>query len=165
MNRMYSFSVFPSLLKRKPQAYAVITGNDRHPTVHGTVRFYQTPYGVLVAAEFTGLPSTTGECASPVFGLHIHSGSSCTGTTAEPFADTRSRCDPNGCPHPYHAGDLPPLFGASGRAFAAFLTDRFSLQQIIGRTVIVHASPDDYTTQPSGNSGERIGCGQITAIK
>lgn len=163
MNRMYSFSFFPSLLKRKPQAYAVVTGSDKHPTVHGTVRFYQTPQGVLVAAEFTGLPTAAGECSSPIFGFHIHSGSSCTGTEEDPFADALSHYDPNGCPHPYHPGDLPPLFGVNGRAFAAFLTDRFSLREVIGRTVIVHASPDDFTTQPAGNSGERIACGRITA--
>lgn len=163
MNRMYSFSVFPSLLKRRPQAYAVVTGNADHPAVHGTVRFYQTPLGVLVAAEITGLPTAKDKCRAPIFGFHIHSGTACTGTEEEPFADALSHYDPNGCPHPYHAGDMPPLFGVNGRAFAAFLTDRFTLRQITGRTVIVHSAPDDFTTQPAGNAGERIACGVITA--
>ncbi|MCX7614928.1 MAG: superoxide dismutase family protein, partial [Clostridiales bacterium] len=65
------------------------------------------------------------------------------------------------CNHPGHAGDLPPLFGNYGHAFMAVFTGRVSVSEIIGRTVIIHASPDDFTTQPSGNSGKKIACGQI----
>ena len=63
--------------------------------------------------------------------------------------------------HPYHAGDLPPLFGSGGVAVSVFLTDRFHLEDIIGKTVIIHSSPDDFTTQPSGNAGAKIACGEI----
>ena len=42
-----------------------------------------------------------------------------------------------------------------------FLTDRFTLKEIIGRTVVIHSMPDDFTSQPSGNSGEKIACGVI----
>jgi Cu-Zn family superoxide dismutase len=56
---------------------------------------------------------------------------------------------------------MPPLFAGTGRAFLAFFTDRFTVDEIIGRTVVVHAKPDDFTTQPSGNSGSKIACGQI----
>ena len=69
--------------------------------------------------------------------------------------------NPNQCAHPYHAGDLPPLFGSNGYAFEAFLTDRFTVSEVIGRTVIIHSKPDDFSTQPSGNSGEKIACGEI----
>ena len=41
------------------------------------------------------------------------------------------------------------------------LTDRFSVSDILGRTLVIHISPDDFTTQPSGNSGKKIACGQI----
>ncbi|MBP3600475.1 MAG: superoxide dismutase family protein [Clostridia bacterium] len=57
---------------------------------------------------------------------------------------------------------MPPLFEVNGRAFSVFLTDRFSVPQILGKTVIIHALPDDFTTQPSGNAGEKIACGIIT---
>lgn len=46
-----------------------------------------------------------------------------------------------------------------------FLTDRFKVDDVIGRTVIIHDKPDDFTTQPSGNSGEKIACGIINRIK
>jgi Cu-Zn family superoxide dismutase len=43
----------------------------------------------------------------------------------------------------------------------SFYDKRFSLQDILGRSVIIHNQPDDFTTQPSGNSGAMIGCGVI----
>ena len=73
--------------------------------------------------------------------------------------------NPLGCPHPYHAGDMPPIFGAAGYAFSAFVTDRFTVRDVVGRSVILHGSPDDFTTQPSGNAGEKIACGEIMGRK
>lgn len=42
-----------------------------------------------------------------------------------------------------------------------FFTDKFDVEDIIGKTVIIHESPDDYRTQPAGNSGRRLACGVI----
>jgi Cu/Zn superoxide dismutase len=47
---------------------------------------------------------------------------------------------------------------------AQFFTQRFKLSEVIGLPVIIHARPDDFTTQPSGNSGEMIACGLINYI-
>ena len=41
------------------------------------------------------------------------------------------------------------------------LSNRFSIEEIIGRTVIIHDAPDDFRTQPSGNAGMKIACGVI----
>lgn len=41
------------------------------------------------------------------------------------------------------------------------MTDRFTIDETIGKTVIIHAKPDDFVTQPSGNAGEKIACGVI----
>ncbi len=150
-----------SLLRCRPQAAACIAGSENYPDLSGTVRFYQTRKGVIVLAEISGLPHSGLPCHDRVFGFHIHEGTDCGGTMDDPFADAMSHYDPHNCEHPYHAGDLPPLFGNNGSALSLFLTHRFSVDEVIGRTVIIHDMPDDYTTQPSGKSGTKIACGVI----
>ena len=93
--------------------------------------------------------------------MHIHEGGSCTGNASDPLADAGMHYNPNKCPHPEHAGDLPSLFTTKGNAFLAVLTDRFSINEIIGKTVIIHSAPDDFGTQPAGNSRSKIACGEI----
>ncbi|MDD7215163.1 MAG: superoxide dismutase family protein [Anaerovoracaceae bacterium] len=85
----------------------------------------------------------------------------CSGTKENPFEDAHGHFNPDCCDHPHHAGDLPPLLGNRGYALQIFLTGRFCVSEIIGKTVIIHADPDDFTSQPSGNSGKMIACGQI----
>jgi Cu-Zn family superoxide dismutase len=146
---------------KKPDAKADIRGSNAYPNIVGTARFFQTKDGVLVCAEVSGLPHSGEACRGGVFAFHIHEGKSCTGNAEDPFADVKSHYNPNNCKHPYHAGDLPPLFENNGRAFMVFLTDRFNVGDIIGRTIIIHSSPDDFTTQPAGNAGAKIACGNI----
>lgn len=148
-------------LSQRPQASAAIMGSPAYPTIKGEAHFHQTPMGALLVIEVLGLPSGRGSCASPVFALHIHDGPSCSGNAQDPFANARTHYNPDNCPHPYHAGDLPPLFGAGGRAFLAVLTDRFTVREIIGRTLILHSARDDFTTQPAGDAGQKIACGVI----
>lgn len=154
---------FTSIFLRRPDASADVRGSKKYTDINGRVNFYQTRMGVIVSAEISGLPQNQDKCEQPVFGFHIHSGTQCEGNADDPFAGAQGHYNPDECMHPYHAGDLPPLFGADGCAFSAFLTDRFSVKDIIGKTVIVHASPDDFMTQPSGNSGLKIACGEIRA--
>ncbi len=161
MNLRNRYPNYNSLLRQRPQAWARVQGSSQYPEIQGSVRFYQTPRGVLVSAEIVGLPNPGGACDSPIFAFHIHEGDSCTGNREDPFANVRMHYNPYNCPHPYHAGDLPPLFGVNGYAFSVFLTNRFTVAEIIGRTVIIHGSPDDFKTQPSGNAGTKIACGQI----
>jgi Cu-Zn family superoxide dismutase len=160
-NGVNGFPNFSGLLGRRPQAWATVWGSERYPDIRGEVRFYQTAFGVVVEARIMGLPTGDDVCESPIFGFHIHEGGLCTGNETDPFADAGTHYDPYGCPHPYHAGDLPPLFGAGGYAYAAFLTDRVTVEELMGRVVILHGSPDDFTTQPAGNAGEKIACGVI----
>lgn len=152
---------FLSLIRQKPQAIARVNGSPDHPDLKGTAAFYQTRAGVIVASQISGLPTNKDICHQPIFAFHIHGGGSCSGNETDYFADAMGHYNPNNCPHPYHAGDMPPLFGVNGNAFLAFLTNRFTVKDVIGRTVIIHSNPDDFTTQPSGNSGARIACGVI----
>ena len=120
---------------------------------------------MLVRSEISGLPKNNEDCNSPVFGFHIHSGFDCSGTAEDPFSGALTHYNPENCEHPYHAGDMPPLFGVNGNAVSVFLTDRFTVSEVIGRAVIIHARPDDFMTQPSGNSGEKIACGIIRDLR
>ena len=103
-------------------------------------------------------------CGQRIFGFHIHEGTRCSGTSVDHFADAGSHYNPSNCPHPMHAGDLPPLFVNNGRAWFATITPQFTVSDVIGHTVIVHSDPDDFHTRPSGNSGEKIACGMIKRV-
>ena len=148
-------------LRGRAQAEAVVTGGESHPDLSGVVRFYRANGGVIVCAEISGLPQGDSPCQEKIFGFHIHEGTDCGGNLDNPFANTLSHYNPRGCEHPNHAGDLPPLFGNGGLALCAFFTTRFSISEVIGKTVVIHDHPDDFTTQPSGNSGTKIACGVI----
>ena len=161
-NRYNGYPDLLSITRRPPHALARIFGSGAYPGIRGTVRFYQTSYGVVVWAQITGLPDPGIMCQGPIFAFHIHQGSDCKNANADDaFELTGGHYDPYGCDHPYHAGDMPPLFGAKGRAFSVFLTDRFTLREIVNKTVVIHSFPDDFKSQPSGNSGEKIACGRI----
>lgn len=136
-------------------AIARVKGGTDAPNLSGVVKFYQKPEGVLVVASVSGLPQTD---PGQFFAFHIHEGPNCSGAG---FPASGGHYDPTGQPHPQHAGDLPPLLSNGGSAFLAVLTDRFRVRDIIGRTVIIHSGPDDFHTQPSGNPGTKIACGEI----
>ena len=155
------FVNFGKLFSRMPDAVAIIKGSREYPSIWGVVRFYTVESGVMVRAEIKGLPIDHGKCALNIFGFHIHSGTSCIGNGDDPFALADGHYNRGECPHPRHAGDLLPLMGVKGRAVSAFLTDRFTVSEVRGKAVIIHSMPDDFTTQPAGNSGKKIACGII----
>ncbi len=138
----------------KPQAIAFITGKNVSHAIRGIVKFYQMSRCVLVVAYLNGLPHTD----SGFFGFHIHEGDNCAGAD---FSGSKGHYNPDGAPHPKHAGDMPPLMRCGNMAHLSFLTDRFKVGDIIGRTVVIHDMPDDFTSQPAGNSGQKIACGII----
>lgn len=138
----------------KPNAIARINGKDATRDTFGTVKFYQKANCVLVVADIKGLPHTSAN----FFGFHIHEGNSCESAD---FSDSKGHYNPYITPHPEHAGDMPPLMLCGNMAHSSFITDRFKVADIIGRTVVIHDMPDDFTTQTSGNSGQKIACGII----
>lgn len=153
---------FSRLIGRyRPDAKAVLSGAPDYPEIRGTVSLHQTKSGVLVVAEVFGLPRGDEDCNRQIFAFHIHEGNSCTGNDEDSFADAGQHYNPGSCEHPHHAGDLPPLFGNDGYAWSAVLTDRFTIEEVMGHTVILHRGVDDFTSQPAGNAGEKIACGVI----
>lgn len=146
------------LLETQPAAHAWVHGNDSSPDLQGEILFYPWQEGTLLLARVAGLPQ------DGFFGFHIHElGNCCTGGDV-PFFCAGGHYNPSNHDHPDHAGDLPVLLASGGRAFTVFFTGRFRPEEVIGRSVVIHEHPDDYHSQPAGDSGGRIACGVIEAV-
>ena len=138
----------------KPNSIAYIKGGEDAPQLRENVKFFQKRGYVLVTATIFGMPSSE----TGFYGFHIHSGTSCTEAA---FSKTGQHYDIRTSQHPQHSGDLPPLMLCNGGSYMTVATDRFTTNDIIGRTVVIHKDVDDFTTQPSGNAGTKIACGVI----
>lgn len=159
---MYQFTprlTFSKILENnKPRAAAWVTGGSAEPQLSGLVKFFDTPYGgVLVEAEIFGLPDIDEQGSSNFYAMHIHEYGDCSNS----YKNTGEHYNPTGESHPNHAGDMIPLFANQGYAWLAFYDKRFTIDDIIGKSVIIHSRPDDFKTPPSGDSGNKIGCGVI----
>lgn len=139
-------------------ACAKISGTNDNPRLKGIAKFYKTTgAGIWIAIEVSGLPTQNSSIHSQFYGLHIHEKGDCT----PPFENVGSHYNPRNLPHPDHAGDLPPLLGSDGYAYSLFYTGRLTPDDVINRSIVIHSAPDDFHTQPAGNSGTKIGCGVI----
>lgn len=131
----------------------------------GVATFVERDEGVSIGVSVTGLPAGT-------HGFHIHERGACEAPTFESAGD---HFDPEGRRHGTeaeggpHAGDLENLVVGrhgtgrmSGHSEGVTLGEGDnSLLQGDATALVIHADPDDYRTQPSGNSGARIACGVI----
>lgn len=134
----------------------------RGNAVSGTVHFRQTASGLRVTGEVRGL--TPGR----EVGFHVHEKGDCSSGDG---MSAGGHFNPAGSAHGrhgagvHHAGDLPSLkANASGVARIDFETRSIALggaTDIVGKGLIVHRDPDDYTTQPTGNAGPRLACAVI----
>ena len=131
----------------------------------GRVSFDQQQGGVMVVVSVTGLPPGTQH------GFHVHEKGDCSSPDA---MSAGGHFNPGAKPHgqmsmpDHHAGDMNNLTADSaGNARAQFLMSDVTVgagpNSVVGRAVVVHKDPDDYRTQPTGNSGGRIACGVIAA--
>ena len=148
-----------------PTATADIRGKKGYESIQGKVDFYDTYEGTMLIVEIYGIPEDPEGRSTGFHGFHIHEGAECSGDEKDPFANAGMHYNTSGEPHPEHAGDLPPVLNNRGTAWGAIYTDRFYPEEVIGKTVILHDRADDFYTQPSGNSGEKIACGQIREWK
>lgn len=136
----------------------------RGNSTSGEIRFVQHGDTVLVSGEVRGL-KPYGE-----HGFHVHEKGDCSSGDG---MSTGGHFNPDGHRHgahsrgEHHVGDLPSLKAdADGVARFAFTSSSIAVgsgpHDIVGRGLIVHRDPDDYTTQPTGNSGPRLACAVIT---
>jgi len=141
-----------------------------HPTagnkVTGTVTFTPVADGVQVHAEITGL--TSGK-----HGFHVHEFGDCSAADA---ASAGAHFNPTHKAHAgpdapeRHVGDMGNIQAdASGKGTLEYVDHQISLtneqRSAIGRSVVVHAKPDDLKSQPAGDSGARVACGVIGRAK
>jgi Cu-Zn family superoxide dismutase len=136
----------------------------RGNTAAGTLVFAQHGDHVMVTGKLTGLKP------NQEHGFHAHEKGDCSSGDG---MSTGGHFNPTNKPHgppdgEHHAGDFPMLKAdANGNADVSFHLTGVALgsgpTDLLGKGVIVHAAPDDYKTQPTGNSGARIACGVIKA--
>ena len=150
----------------RPTAEAEL--KDTAGAVVGKATFTQLPDGVLIELKASNLPP--GE-----HGFHIHERAECH---ASDFASAGGHFNPEGKAHGFknpdgpHAGDLPNLtVRPDGTVDVSTLARRVTLGEGAhsllkpgGTSLMIHAGPDDYMTDPAGNSGARIACGAITRL-
>jgi superoxide dismutase, Cu-Zn family len=129
----------------------------------GTIDFVQSGSKVRVSGNVSGL--TPGR----EHGFHIHEAGDCSSGDG---MSAKGHFNPQGKPHGHpsaserHAGDMPSLRAdASGNAKVDAELDIVTVAagptSVVGRGLIVHADPDDYKTQPTGNAGARLACAVI----
>lgn len=133
-------------------------------SVTGEAQFHQAAHDqIRVTVALSGLAPNSEH------GFHIHEMGDCSSPDA---MSAGGHFNPTAQPHgppsgAHHAGDMPVLKAdAHGNANVSFEFEGVSVvgagdHDIVGRSVIVHAAPDDYKTQPTGNSGARLACGVI----
>jgi Cu-Zn family superoxide dismutase len=158
--------------------------NDVSGEEVGTAQFVESDDAVTVTVEVTGIPQGD-------HGIHIHETGLCEPSGDQPFSSAGGHFNPTGADHggppdmttaalegtpegtpeplTGHAGDLGNItVGENGLGSLVVTTDRFTLSpgeatlfDEDGSAIVIHADPDDLTTDPSGNSGARIACGVI----
>ncbi|WP_027338949.1 superoxide dismutase family protein [Halonatronum saccharophilum] len=154
------------LPRLKRVGVARVFGGPLALDIEGLVYFRPTRKGTVVSARIEGLPpyrpATNDEDPIGPHGFHVHEFGTCeVGDPEDPFQAAGGHYDPNDQPHGNHAGDLPNLFSNDGVAKMDVFTNRFVVEDVVGRSVIIHKNPNDFRTQPAGDAGRRLACGVI----
>ncbi|WP_407666665.1 superoxide dismutase family protein [Microvirga roseola] len=161
-------SAAPALAQQQPtstpgDARAVFKNRDGQTI--GSATLINTPNGVLIRAEVSNLPPGP-------HGFHIHETGQCDASGG--FESAGGHYNPDGQQHGYfieggpHAGDMPnQTVGQDGKMMAQVFNPNVSFEGDAtlfdddGSALVVHATADDYRSQPSGAAGDRLACAVI----
>jgi len=133
----------------------------------GTVKFEDTPRGLLIEPNLSGL-------AEGQHGFHLHENGSCEAQvkdgTPVPGLGAGGHYDPGktgkhlGPDGAGHLGDLPVLYvNAAGNTDRTAYAPRLKTSDLNGRAVVIHAGGDTYSDEPAplGGGGARVACGVV----
>lgn len=128
-------------------------------TVSGTARLTPSASGVVVLVEVQN--ASPGE-----HGVHVHEKGDCSdpaATSAGPHFNPKSGAHHGGVSTPArHGGDLGNMkVDSNGKGLLVVAVGDLSMDNVVGRSIVVHEKQDDLQTDPAGNSGARVACGVI----
>ncbi len=135
--------------------------------VLGEIRVYPSEHGLVFHPDLQ-------ELSPGLHGFHLHENGSCDvkldGDTIVPAGAAGSHYDPDGHQrhgHPWnsgHLGDIPALYASEdGTATSPVLAPRLRMEDLQGRSLVIHAGGDNYSDDPAplGGGGSRVACGVI----
>lgn len=146
-------------------AMANLSGVYADTTVNGTLRFDAMENGQVKLMLDITVPSHAGKSVA----VHIHENGACgdsakaAGGHWNPTNENHGKWGSGA----FHSGDIGNIeLDSEGKGTMELETDRWSIggdakTNILDKAIIVHSGVDDYTSQPAGESGNRIGCGVI----
>lgn len=154
-------------LGHRPYGIAVITGSPEYPDILGKVLLYNTPFGVLMCCDMTGLPYNKRNCGAGVFGLKLHRGMQrcfeCGGFFENENIDNQAF--PNFLASSDNTVEMPDIYENMGYAFLSYLTTKFCIEDVMGGTIVVYQNSADNSKSPDTYSDKRIACGDIKRIR
>lgn len=149
----------------KSSAVADLTGTKSDTTVSGSAKFTQGKNGKVKLVLNITVPALANHSVA----VHIHEHGDC----GDAGKNTHGHWNPTNKKHgkwgsgEFHSGDIGNVtLDAAGKGTLTMETDLWSIDgdmntNILDKAIIVHSGVDDYTSQPAGNAGTRIGCGVI----
>ena len=150
------------------KAEAVLNGTQPDTTVTGKASFSEDNGKIKMTLDLT-VPKKANQSVA----VHIHEHGSC----GDMGKEAHGHWNPTKMNHgkwgsaSFHSGDIGNIdLNAEGKGTLELETDLWSIsgtdstKNILNKAIIVHGGVDDFTTQPTGNAGSRIGCGVINKV-